>query len=189
FFELGGHSLRAAQLIARIRRQLDIEVPVRAFFENGSVAQLARFIATAEKSDVPPIRSVDRTQFESLPLSFAQERLWFINQLEPESGGYNLPGAVTIRGPLDISQLEQAFNLVIARHENLRMIFPSTGGAAHQRILDRVDFTLERIDLSHYADSRARDDPARPPCRTDAATPFDLAGGPLIRGKAIRLAE
>ena len=97
----------------------------------------------------PAIRPVDRTQYERLPLSFAQERLWFIDQLEPGSAGYNVPGAVTIQGELDIDQLEQAFNLIIARHENLRTVFPSQEGQAQQVILDRLDFRLERIDLSH----------------------------------------
>jgi amino acid adenylation domain-containing protein/FkbM family methyltransferase len=188
FFELGGHSLLATRLISKIRSQMDVDLPLKALFEGGSVAQLAQLIAKAERSDIPPIRPVDRAQFDRLPLSFAQERLWFINQLEPDSAGYNAPGAVTIQGELDIDQLEQAFNLIIARHENLRTVFPSQEGLAHQQILDRVDFKLERIDLSHYTDKSARDNEAMRLCRSDAATPFDLAGGPLIRGKVIKLA-
>nr|QEO74214.1 condensation domain-containing protein [uncultured bacterium] len=189
FFELGGHSLRAAQLLSKIRRELDVDVPLQAFFDKASVAQLARFVATAGKSDRPALTPVDRTQFERLPLSFAQERLWFINQLEPESTGYNLPGAVTIRGELDVQQLEKAFNVVIARHENLRTVFPSQDGQARQQILERVDFELERIDLSQYTDTTARDEEAKRICRADAVKPFDLANGPLLRGKVIKLAE
>src|SRR4029077_18040011 len=89
---------------------------------------------------------VDRAQFKRLPLSFAQERLWFINQLDPNSAGYNLPLAVTINGELDINRLEQAINLVIERHENLRTVFPSHEGQAQQVILESLDFKLERID-------------------------------------------
>src|SRR5262245_10443990 len=187
FFGLGGHSLLATQLISKIRSQMNVDLPLKALFEGGSVAQMAQLIAKAERSDIPPIRPVDRAQFDRLPLSFAQERLWFINQLEPDSPGYNAPGAATIQGELDIERLEQAFNLIIARHENLRTIFPSQDGLAHQEILDRVDFKLERIDLSHNTDKNARDNEAKQLCRTDAARPFDLASGPLIRGKVIKL--
>ncbi|HXH38622.1 MAG TPA: amino acid adenylation domain-containing protein, partial [Thermoanaerobaculia bacterium] len=189
FFELGGHSLRAAQLIAKIRRQLDVDVPLKAFFEGGTVAQLARFIAGAGNSEIPAIRPIDRSQFERLPLSFAQDRLWFIDRLEPDSTGYNLPGAVTINGELDIDQLDQAFNLIIARHENLRTVFPSEGGRARQQILDRFDFQLERVDLSHYADGSTRSNEAAQRCRADATRPFDLEKGPLLRGTVIRLDE
>ncbi|HJY06022.1 MAG TPA: condensation domain-containing protein, partial [Bryobacteraceae bacterium] len=188
FFQLGGHSLLATRLISKIRSQMNVDLPLKALFESGSVAQLAQLIEKAEKSDIPPIQPVDRTEFDRLPLSFAQERLWFINQLEPDSPGYNIPGAATIQGELDIDQLEQAFNLIIGRHENMRTIFPSQEGLTHQQILDRVDFKLERIDLSHYTDKNARDNEAKQLCRTDAATPFDLASGPLIRGKVIKLA-
>src|SRR5262249_3946781 len=159
--ELGGHSLLATRLISKIRSRLDIDLPLKALFEHGSVAQLAELIAKAEKSEIPPIRPVDRAQFDRLPLSFAQERRWVINQIKPESPGYNVPGAAAIRGELDIDQLEQAFNLIIARHENLRTVFPSREGLAHQQILDRVDFKLERIDLSHYTDQNARDNQAK----------------------------
>ncbi len=89
-------------------------------------------------------------------LSFAQERLWFINQLDPNSAGYNLPLAVTINGELDINHLEQAVNLVIERHENLRTVFPSHEGQAQQVILENLDFKLERIDLSHSGNKGER---------------------------------
>src|SRR5262245_41667194 len=80
FFGLGGHSLLATQLISKIRSQMNVDLPLKALFEGGSVAQMAQLIAKAERSDIPPIRPVDRAQFDRLPLSFAQERLWFINQ-------------------------------------------------------------------------------------------------------------
>ena len=106
FFELGGHSLLATQVIAKIRSRLEIELPLKALFERPSVVQLAELIAAAEKSGVPAIRPVDRSKLEQMPLSFAQERLWFINQLEPESVAYNLPVAVTISGELDTERIE-----------------------------------------------------------------------------------
>ncbi len=122
-------------------------------------------------------------------MSFAQERVWFFDQLEPESVRYNVPKAVTVSGELNVDQMEEAFNLIIARHENLRTLFPSQDGQAQQLILDRLDFKLERIDLSGKEEKEARDRRAREICETEARTPFDLAEGPLIRGKVIKLAE
>src|SRR5207249_6226069 len=119
------HSLLATQLIAKLRHRLDIDSPLKALFERITADQLAELIAETEKGEPATIRPVDRTRFERLPLSFAQERLWFVNELEPDGPGYNIPRAVTIRGELDIRQLEQAFNRIIARHETLRTVFPS----------------------------------------------------------------
>ena len=189
FFELGGHSLLATQLISKIHRRLGIHLPLKAIFERTSVAKLAESIATAAKSEVSAIRPVDRTQWERLPLGFAQERVWFLNQLEPGSVAYNLPVAVTIRGELDIDQLEQAFNLIIARHESLRTLFPSQDGQGQQVILDRLDFKLERMDLSHCRTREEGDRQAREICRSEAAMAFDLARGPLLRGRVMKLAE
>jgi amino acid adenylation domain-containing protein len=139
----------------------------------------------AEK--VPPILPINRGEFERLPLSFAQERLWFISELEPDSTVYNIPAAVSIRGGLDVERLEQAYNFVIARHDNLRTVFPNENGVPRQRIMERLDFRLERIDVSHLKTRTARREEARRVCRTEAARLFDLARGPLIRGAVIEL--
>ena len=197
FFELGGHSLLATQLIAKIRSRLEIELPLKALFEEPSIARLAGLIARRGKSKVAAIQPVDRTQLERLPLSFAQERLWFIHQMEPESAGYNLPGAVRISGELDVEQLEEAFNVIVGRHENLRTVFPSEEGQARQQILEKVDFKLERFDLSDEdagdgkgeGSEEERQGRAKAICQKEAATPFDLAQGPLLRGKVIQLGE
>ncbi|HEX2167861.1 MAG TPA: condensation domain-containing protein, partial [Longimicrobiales bacterium] len=181
FFELGGHSLLATQLISKIRTQMEVELPLKTLFERSSVAGLAEAVAAAQKTEIPAIVPADRTQYERLPLSFAQERLWFINQLEPNSAGYNVPGAVRIQGALDADELDRALNAIIARHETLRTVFPSEDGRASQRILDRLDFRLERIQCADEASAREL-------CRADAVTPFDLANGPLIRGKVIQFA-
>jgi amino acid adenylation domain-containing protein len=189
FFKLGGHSLLATQLISKVRSRLGIDVALKALFERNSVAQFAELIPQAEKSEIPPLRPVDRAQFERLPLSYAQERVWFINQLEPDNVAYNVPVAITVSGELEISQLEQAFNLIIARHENLRTLFPSHEGQAQQLILERLDFKLERVDLSHCASREEREREAKAICQSEAGTPFDLARGPLFRGKVIRLSR
>ncbi len=189
FSEFGVDSIIGVNLIRTINETLGIDLPLEALFEATSVAQLAELIAKAEKSDIPPIRPVDRAKFERLPLSFAQERVWFFEQLDPDSVRYNLPIAVILHGELDINHLDQAFNLIIARHENLRTLFPSQEGQAQQLILDSLDFKLERMDLSHYPSREARDRQAKEICQSDAATPFDLARGPLLRGKVIKLGE
>ena len=143
-------------------------------------------VASARK--IPPIRPVDRTAMDCLPLSFSQERLWFISQLDTNNTSYSVPLAARIRGELDLDHVDQALNLIIARHENLRTIFPGVEGKAQQIILDHLDFKVERIDLSDHADEAERDQRARAICLHEAGIPFDLARGPLMRGKVIRLA-
>ena len=115
---------------------------------------------------------------ERLPLSYAQERLWFIDQLEPNSAGYSLPGAVSISGELDLRQLEESLNELIERHENLRTRFPSHEGEARQEILPAVEFLLERVDLSDVQGERQQSEAQRR-CQEEASRPFDLARGPV----------
>ncbi|MBV9494867.1 MAG: AMP-binding protein, partial [Acidobacteria bacterium] len=178
FFEVGGHSLLATQLVSKIRTALGIELPLKTLFERTSIAQLAEVLALTPKSDIPRIAPVSRAQ--DIPLSFSQERLWFMQQLEPESAGFNIPGAVVLRGAIDADRLDQAFALLIERHESLRTVFPIRDGRPHQRVLDRLDFQLDRVI--------ATEDEARRLCQEDAAKPFDLANGPLLRGKVITVA-
>jgi amino acid adenylation domain-containing protein/thioester reductase-like protein len=154
-----------------------------------AVPRMAGGMAGDVEEAAPVISHADRGQLERLPLSFAQERLWFVSQLEPGNTANNIADAIYATGELDIGQLEEAFKLVIARHENLRTIFPSSDGQARQVILDSLDFRLERIDVSHYAGREEREDKAKAICQADAAAPFDLALGPLIRGKVIKLSE
>src|SRR5262249_46558896 len=153
-------------------------LPLKALFERTSVAQFAELLFGPQNNHVPPIRPVDRTHFDRLPLSFAQERIWFLDQFEPQNAVYNIPVAVTIRGEVDINQLDRAFNLIIARHENLRAVFPSDEGRPQQLIRDSLEFQLDRIDLSHLEGADVRVAKAREICEADVAMPFDLAQGP-----------
>ena len=188
FSELGVDSIIGINLVRTINEALDIDLPLKVLFENTSVEQLAELVAQLEKSDGPRIPPANRAEFDRLPLSYAQERVWFFDQLEPGSYRYNVPRAVTMHGALDTDRLERAFNAMIARHEVLRTLFPSQDGQARQLILDSLDFKLERIDLSASKTLEERDGRAMEICRTDATTPFDLARGPLLRCKVIRLA-
>jgi amino acid adenylation domain-containing protein/thioester reductase-like protein len=192
FFELGGHSLLATQLISKIRTRLEVDVPLKVLFERTTVAQFAELIGEAAQSGattITQIAPIDRTRFERLPLSFAQERLWFLDQLEPGSANYNVPMAFTIHGELEIAQLEHAFDRIIARHENLRTLFPSRDGQASQVVAASIGFQVERVDLRHDGSKEERERKATEICEADAALPFDLAGGPLLRGKVITLAD
>ncbi len=127
-------------------------------------------------------------ELSAVAASYAQERLWFIHQLDPDGSGYNVPCAVRMVGALDIDRLQQAFALLIQRHESLRTVFGSDQGRPYQRVLDAVDFRLGRVDLSAH-EAASREDRARALCEAEAAVPFDLAAGPLIRGRVIRLAD
>lgn len=160
------------------------------------IAYLKQVEKPLEQTDIPPIHSVARTSsdgqtIENFPLSFSQERLWFIDQMEPGSVSYNIPIVVNIQSApdktLDVNHIEQAFNLIIARHENLRTIFPSHNGKAQQRILERLEFKLECVDLSYIEYEEERRQQARKRCETVAKTPFNLASGPLLKAKIYKL--
>lgn len=146
----------------------------------------------SQKNDTPPIVPIARVGedgqcLKRFPLSFAQERLWFIDQLEPGGISYSLPVAVSISGELNVTHLEQAFNVLIERHENLRTVFESVEGKGQQVILEHSNFKLEQVDLSHIEQEQVRHQQVQSLCQKEATTPFDLCTGPLIRAKLFKL--
>ncbi|WP_240359950.1 non-ribosomal peptide synthetase [Pyxidicoccus trucidator] len=177
FFELGGHSLLATQVVSRIRKALGIELELRALFEAPTVEALARRVEKEERSDSLPLTRVAREG--TLPLSFAQQRLWFLDQLRPGDASYNLPAALRIEGALNREALEKALAGLAHRHESLRTHFPSIDGKPAQVISEEVP-RLTRIDLGSLTDA-ARETEVRRLITEDAARPFDLARGPLLR--------
>jgi amino acid adenylation domain-containing protein len=190
FLELGGHSLLATQVISRLRNTFQVELSLRSLFESPTIAGLAGEIETllrgAQAHRLPPITPLSRQG--DLPLSFAQQRLWFLDQFEPESYAYNMPGIVRLAGKLDVSALEQSLNEVIRRHESLRAVFTSTGGQPSQRISPIRQLRLGVIDLSGLPEALREDQVSRLSIEA-ARRPFDLAKGPLIREKLLRLSD
>ena len=185
FFELGGHSLHALQLASRIRARLGCDVPLADLFEQPTLAGYARRVAAAGASTLPAI--VPASRDEPLPLSFAQQRLWFLAQLDGRpTASYSMPGGLRLVGALDSAALHAALDRLVARHEALRTCFVSVDGAPVQRIAPpEVGFALDQVDLSE--DPRAESEVQRLAAE-EAAAPFDLERGPLIRGRLVRLA-
>ncbi|HTG36439.1 MAG TPA: non-ribosomal peptide synthase/polyketide synthase [Thermoanaerobaculia bacterium] len=189
FFELGGHSLLATRVLSRLRETLDIDVPLRALFEATTVARQAALMEemrlTAGKLAMPPLRRVSRKG--EIPLSFGQERFWFIDRLQPGSAAYNIPGRVRIAGRLDTPALLRAFAEVVRRHEALRTVFPLRKGQASQVIRSGIG-TLPLVDLRGLPDA-ARERERRTLVQLVSQLPFDLAKGPLYRFMLLRLED
>ncbi|HEX2061560.1 MAG TPA: amino acid adenylation domain-containing protein, partial [Thermoanaerobaculia bacterium] len=148
FFELGGHSLLAMQLTSHLRAEFGIELPLRQVFENATLSALAEVVRTAGASTMGRIQRADRNQ--PLPLSLAQQRLWFLDQLDHDASvAYHLPAALWLRGRLDVAALEVALDRLVARHESLRTSFVAIDGVPYQQIApEERGFALRREDLS-----------------------------------------
>ncbi|MEM1207288.1 MAG: amino acid adenylation domain-containing protein, partial [Acidobacteriota bacterium] len=189
FFELGGHSLLATQVLARLRDAFEVELPLRVFFEHPTLGELAAALAQARRDDrgvaPPPLVPVPRDR--ALPLSFSQQRLWFLDRLEPESPAYVLSGAVRIRGPLDAGALERAFVALVERHEALRTRIVEDAGRGLQRIDPPRSQSLPVEDLSHLQ-PEPRLELARRRATAEARRPFRLDRDPLLRTGLLRLA-
>ena len=151
FFDLGGHSLRATQVISRIRELFHVELPLLRIFSSPTVASLAASIAAAGREQqglvIPEI--VPTTREQHPPLSFAQQRLWFLDGLNPESAFYNVPTAIRLRGELNVSALERSLNELLRRHESLRTSFSILDGEAVQVIDPELQIDLAQTDLTH----------------------------------------
>lgn len=189
-FELGAHSLLATQVVSRLRESFRIDLPLRNLFDEPTVAGLARRIEEAMRpgpaSALPPIERVPRTT--PLPLSFAQQRLWIMDQLDPGSSAYSTPEAFRLLGPLDVRVLARTLCELVMRQEILRTTFPVVGGQPVQAIGDPWPVPLPLIDLSGLAPEQRGAEVLRL-ATPDRQAPFDLARGPLLRVGLMRLAQ
>ncbi|HEY0015276.1 MAG TPA: amino acid adenylation domain-containing protein [Longimicrobium sp.] len=189
FFAIGGHSLLATRVVSRVREVFGVEVPLRAVFECPTVARLAERVEALRRAGIPPLPPVVPVRrTDAPPLSFAQERLWFLDRLQPGSASYNVPAALRLRGALDVRALERSLSAIVQRHETLRTVF-AQGPAGPVQVIDRFGvFALPLSDLSALEDAE-REAEVRRRAAADAARPFDLSAGPLIRASLLRLGD
>jgi len=184
FFTLGGHSLLATQVMSRCRSRFEVDLPLRALFDNPTIAGLsAQIQAVRQQATEQTIPRVDRNQ--PLYPSFAQQRLWFLDRLEGQSATYNLNAAVQLEGELNQLALECSFQYLVQRHESLRMCFPMQDGVPTVHILTTT-FQLLTVDLSHLPPSEQAPQTQRL-LQAEAARPFNLATEPLFRAQLLKL--
>ncbi|MGD2115242.1 MAG: amino acid adenylation domain-containing protein, partial [Acidobacteriota bacterium] len=188
FFELGGHSLLATRLVARLSRALGMELPLTLLFERPTVAELAgeagRLLQEDAGSPPAPIHPAERQGV--LPASFAQQRLWLAEQMNPGSPIYSMPFALRFEGMLDPEALRRALGGVVERHEALRTVFEDVDGVPAQVVLERLPVRMPTVDLGGIPRER-RGAEARWLVERAARRPFDLARGPLLRTVLVRL--
>ncbi|HKQ08713.1 MAG TPA: condensation domain-containing protein, partial [Blastocatellia bacterium] len=190
FFELGGHSLLATQVVSRVREVLGVEVPLRVVFEQPTVRGLAAAVQQQQRQGMSvaatPIERASRER--ELPLSFAQQRLWFIHQLEPASAAYNIPMAVRLTGELNVAAFEQSLGEIERRHEVLRTRFELRQQQAVQVIEAEARVRLRLWELGQLP-AEEREAAAREVVRDESSRGFDLRGGPVLRAALLRLQE
>jgi len=190
FYDLGGHSLLAIQVASRIGDAFHVELSIRHLFETPTIAALAdrldAVIAAQGDRPVAPIERVPRDQ--ALPLSFAQQRLWFVDQLEPGNASYNMPLAVRLKGRLNVAALQAGLDEIVRRHETLRTTFAAVDGQPVQVIGPAVPLALPVVDLAALPEKQ-RETEVRALADVEAAQPFDLERGPLLRAGLLRLAD
>ena len=188
FFELGGHSLLATQVISRIRQTLSLELSLLLLFEYPTIAQISEQISNTEQTNNPVLESpIDtRNPQIKLSLSFAQQRIWFLDQLQPDSTAYNLSYSFQIKGKLNISTLKKCIGEIVQRHEILHTNFVAIDGQVTQVITNNIEFNLPIIDLQILTNKQRKIE-AQKITKEEAEKPFNLAEGSLFSVKLLQL--
>ncbi|MEA5581859.1 amino acid adenylation domain-containing protein [Nodularia harveyana UHCC-0300] len=191
FFELGGHSLIATQLISRLRETFQIELPLQVLFASPTVIQLAKLINSQRQTNLeltaPPLTPVSRENLD-IPLSWAQQRLWFLEQLDGGTATYNIPAALQLAGKLNVTAVEQALAEIVRRHEILRTCFKLVNGTPVQFIDPHATVTVTLTDLQPLPTQEQTTEIQRLLVLA-AETPFNLQNAPLLRVELFRLGE
>ncbi len=189
FFQLGGHSLLAIKLVSRLNQSLEIDLPLRTIFERTNIEKLAQELEEILSKANPKISPITRTALqESYPLSFAQHRLWFLDQLQPGSPAYNIPMALRLRGKLQVEIMEQSLNQVIEKQDIFASRFFSEGGQPRQRV---EEFSYQKfifIDLRNFPLAQ-RNEKAQHYIRQESQKPFNLAQENLWRMSVLQVEE
>jgi len=190
FFALGGHSLLATQIISRTRQACDVELPLRTLFEASELGDFAEQVgliqAAGQRNQQTAIAKVDRSQ--PVPLSYSQQRMWFLWQMEPDSPAYNVGGMARLRGVLDVGRFEAALQALIMRHETLRTTFPSVDGVACQKVSAQTNVRMDWQDFSALNEPQ-RQQRLQQLADVEAHTPFNLETGPLLRACLVKAGE
>ncbi len=189
FFELGGNSLLAMRMVAQIRERWQIDFPIKRVFEAQQLHALAALIQQScdDTQDAPARLALERIDRKTpLQLSHAQQRLWIVNQIEPDSAQYNMPAAIDIAGELNVAALESAFAAFIGRHEIMRTVYAEHDGVPCQKISEQFEFILKRIDLSDRGSTEQRNllDAL---VKKEALKTFDLTRDLMLRATLVSL--
>jgi amino acid adenylation domain-containing protein len=190
FFELGGHSLLATQLASRIRDTFEIEIPLKDIFANPTISDLAGVIKsikiTSETLQIPPLVAQPRS--DEIPLSYSQQRLWFLDQLSPGNLFYNIPIVLKLKGKIDLAIFSWSLNQIVRRHEVLRTTYKTINGKPIQVVHQVIQVDMPMVDVSDQntpAELSTLDEMVQ----NEISIPFDLSKGPLLRTKMIKIAE
>lgn len=189
FFILGGHSLLATQLISRMERATGVMLPLRTLFEKPTIAGVTLALDQARRGSIttpPPILPVDRSG--EIPLSFSQERMWFLHQLAPDDHAYTIPVAMKFEQTVNHKVIQKSFDALVERHESLRTIFPTKDGVPRQKILPPFPAEITEIDLSSVA-AAEQEATVIKLIQADMNIPFELTNTPPWRINLFRLNE